>query len=287
MKRLLLGMLLVWPSIAFAQKTILVVTADAADYLLAAGGTIAGMIDAGATAHLIRVSNDEKESWDLAPEETAQRNRVECEEAGRILGIRDVVSLGYRAAELADVPFTTIRDRIIFYIRHYKPTILFIPNPYTEFERALDRYYTGRAAEDAWRAAAFENYQPPFAEVGLRPHLTPELYYYAQPVDPRRHEPESTATFVPQAKTIDITKTFQRKVKAAQALKTINYSMARRLKERLTSTGRSLPLLDPLDESSVNRLVEVNVRGLAGSGTPAEELRYAGVEYRIPSKYLR
>jgi LmbE family N-acetylglucosaminyl deacetylase len=287
MKRLLLGMLLVWPGMAFAQKTILVVTADAADYLLAAGGTIAGMIDAGATAHLIRVSNDEKESWDLAPEETARRNRLECEEAGRILGIRDVVSLGYRAAELADVPFTTVRDRIIFYIRHYKPTILFIPNPYTEFERALDRYYTGRAAEDAWRAAAFENYQPPFAEVGLRPHLAPELYYYAQPVDPRRDEPESTATFVPQPKTIDITKTFQRKIKAAQALKTINYSMARRLKERLTSTGRSLPLLDTLDRSSVNRLVEVNVRGLAGSGTPAEELRYAGVEYGVPSKYLK
>ena len=212
MKRLFLAMLLLWPAMALAQRTILVVTADAADYLLAAGSAIAGMIDGGATVHLIRVGNDEKDSWDLSPEETARRNRVECEEA-QILGIRDVVSLGYRAAELADVPFTTIRDRIVFYIRHYKPQVLFIPNPYTEFERVLDRYYTGRAAEDAWRAAAFENYQPPFAEVGLQPHLTPELYYYALPVDPRRNEPESTATFVPQPKTIDIAKTFQRKVK--------------------------------------------------------------------------
>ena len=96
--------------------------------------------------------------------------------------------MGYRAAEMADVPFTSLRDRLIVYIRHYKPTIMFIPNPYTEFDRVLDRYYTGRAAEDAWRAASLENFVPPFQEFGLKPHLTPELYYYAQPVDPRRRD---------------------------------------------------------------------------------------------------
>ena len=58
MKRLFVAMLLLWPGVAFAQRNILIVTADAADYLLAAGGTIAAMIDGGATAHLIRVSND-------------------------------------------------------------------------------------------------------------------------------------------------------------------------------------------------------------------------------------
>ena len=37
----------------------------------------------------------------------------------------------------------------------------------------------------------------------LKPHLTPELYYYAQPVDPRRRDGETT-TFVPQVKIVDI-----------------------------------------------------------------------------------
>ena len=109
----------------------------------------------------------------------------------QILGVKEVVSMGYRAAELADVPFTTLRDRLMVYIRHYRPTVMFIPNPYTEYDRVLDRYYTGRAAEDAWRAASLENYLPPFTAAGLKPHLTPELYYYAQPLDPRRRDAES------------------------------------------------------------------------------------------------
>ena len=64
-----------------------------------------------------------------------------------------------------------------------------------------------------------------------------------------------------------------------------------RLKARLTSTGRRLPLLDVMNEASINGLVEQNVRGLAkvaAAGTPyslAEEFRYAGLEFRIPAKY--
>jgi len=275
------------------NPVVLVVTADAGDYLLAAGGTVAKLIGNGATAYVIRVTNDEKDSWELKPEETALRTRTESEAAGRILGVKEVISMGYRAAEMADVPFTTLRDRLIVYIRHYKPSILFIPNPYTEYDRVLDRFYTGRAAEDAWRASSLENFAPPFQDFGLKPHLTPELYYYAQPLDPRRREKESTATFVPELKIVDITGTFETKLKAVQALKTINYSMAMRLKQRLTSTGRKLAVLDQVNGRAVNALVEENVRGLAkiaAAGTSyqvAEEFRYAGISFRIPSKYRK
>jgi LmbE family N-acetylglucosaminyl deacetylase len=272
---------------------VLVVSADTENYLLSAGGTIAAMIDKGAPAYVIRVTNDEKDAWDLTPEEAASRTRAESEQAAAILGVKEVISLGYRSAELADVPFTTLRDRLMVYIRHYRPTVMFIPNPYTEYDRVLDRYYTGRAAEDAWRSAAFENYLPPFGTVGLKPHLTPDLYYYAQPFDPRRREPESTATFVPEPKVVDISGTFGKKLKAVQALKTVNHASAMRLKARLTSTGRKLPLLAEVNDASINKLVEENVRGLAkaaASQTPytmAEEFRYAGVNYRIPAKYLQ
>jgi LmbE family N-acetylglucosaminyl deacetylase len=274
-----------------AKPVVLIVSADTENCLLAAGGTIADMIDRGSVAYLIRVTNDDKEAADLSPEEAALRTRKESEQAAQILGVKEVVSMGYRAAELADVPFTTLRDRLMVYIRHYRPTVMFIPNPYTEYDRVLDRYYTGRAAEDAWRAASLENYLPPFTAEGLKPHLTPELYYYAQPLDPRRRDAESTPTFVPQPKVVDISRTFDRKLKAAQALKTVNRSAALRLKARLTSTGRQLPLLDVVNETSINGLVEQNVRGLAklsAAGTQhsmAEEFRYAGAEFRIPIKY--
>jgi LmbE family N-acetylglucosaminyl deacetylase len=284
-----------WPASAqpVNNPVVLVVAADTENYLLSAGGTIAAMVEKGAVAYVIRVTNDEKDAWDLSPEEAALRTRTESEQAGVILGVKEVISMGYRAAELADVPFTSLRDRLMVYIRHFRPTVMFIPNPYTEYDRVLDRYYTGRAAEDAWRAASLENYLPPFGAAGLKPHLTPELYYYAQPLDPRRREPESTQTFVPQPRILDISATFDRKLKAIQAMKTINHSAAMRLKARLTSTGRRLPLLDTLNEASINKLVEENVRGLAKlaatdtSHSLAEEFRYAGVNYRIPTRYLQ
>lgn len=279
---------------AGAQNPVaLVVTADASDYILSAGGTIAGMIGQGATVYVIRVGNDEKDSYDLTPEETARRTRIESEEAGRILGVKEVISLGYRSAELGAVSFTELRDRLIFYIRLYKPRVLFIPNPYNEYDRVLDRYYTGWAAEDAWRSAGFANYGIPFAEAGLAPHRTPELYYYGQPFDPRRREPESASTFVPEIKVVDISATLPRKVKAAQALRTINAGMAHRLRDRLTETKRRLQLLDNLSDDAVNRLVEKNVQGLAAIGargaqySAAEEFHFAGLHYQVPSKYLR
>ena len=275
------------------RKVVLVVTADASDYILAAGGTVAKMLEDGANGYLVRVTNDDKDSWDLTPEETARRTREESETAAKILGFKEVESLGYRAGELGGVSPTELRDRILFYIRLYKPAVMFIPNPYAEYVEVLDRFYVGQAAEDARRAASLSNYQPPFAVVGLETHITPELYYYAQPFDPRRREAESTATFVPQPKVVNIASSFDKKLRAAQALTTINHSMAMRIRDRLESTGRRLPLLDEVDEESVSQLVEINLRKLAEIAakdtehTQAEEFHYAGVEYQIPSKYLQ
>jgi LmbE family N-acetylglucosaminyl deacetylase len=281
------------PRAAAAEgKVILVITADASDYVLAAGGTVAKMVEDGATAYLVRMTNDDKDSWDLSPEETALRTRRESEEAAKVLGIREVISLGYRAWELGGVSPTELRDRLLFYVRLHKPDIMFIPNPYAEYVEVFDRFYTGQAAEEARRAATMPNFQLPLAAVGLETHVVPELYYYAQPLDPRRREPETTATFVPQPKVMDISATFAKKLRAAQALKTINYSMAMRIRERLEATGRRLPLLDTVNDEAVNKLVEINVGKLAEIAAretnyrQAEEFHYAGVEYQIPSKYL-
>ncbi len=275
------------------QPTVLVITADSADYIQAAGGTLAAMAAKGSAIHVVRVSNEEKDAWDLSPEEAALRTKTESEAAARVLGVKEVISLGYRAGELADIPFTTLRDKLIFYIRHYKPGILFLPNPYIEYERAFDRHHTGRAAEDAWNAAALENHLPPFTASGLKPHLVPEVFYFGQPVDPRRRDAESTETFVPQVKQFDIAATLATKEKAAQALKTTNDAVARRLKARLDTTNRRLPALQAINEASINALVHENILGLAriaAQGTSfqaAEEFRYAGLAYRIPAKYRR
>lgn len=279
--------------LSLSARTILVVTADAADYLHAAGGTLANMIAQGDQAILIRVTNDDKDSWQLDAEETARRVRAESEQAAKILGIGKVISLGYRAGELAGVSPTELRDRIMFYVRLHKPDVMFIPNPYAEYVEVLDRHYTGMAAEEARRTAALPNHQLAFAQAGLGTHVTPELFYYAQPVDPRRREAESTATFVPQPKVIDISAALETKIRAAQALKTVNYSLAQRIRQRLDASGRRLPLLDKVDDASVLKLTETNVRGLAAlcakdtTFRAAEEFHYAGKDYQVPQELRR
>ena len=91
---------------------ILIVTPHADDYLLSAGGTVAAMIQNGAKGFVVRVTNDEKDAFGITPEEGALRSRAESEEAARVLGVSEAVSLGYRSGELAGVSQTELRDRI-------------------------------------------------------------------------------------------------------------------------------------------------------------------------------
>jgi LmbE family N-acetylglucosaminyl deacetylase len=77
----------------YAGRTMVIVTAHADDFTILAGGTIARMIDEGYTAHVIRVTNDEKDSHDLGPGETSHRNTVEMRKAADIMGIREIHSL--------------------------------------------------------------------------------------------------------------------------------------------------------------------------------------------------
>ena len=226
----------------------------------------------------------------MTPEEAAWRNRVEGEAAARVLGLGEVLSLGYASGELRNVPHTTMRDRVMLLIRQQRPTVLVIPNAHTEHDRNLDSYYAGAAAEDAWHGARFGNYLP---ATGGGTYIVPEVYYYAPPVDPRRREPEAGATFVPQPAQVDIGPYFAKKLAAAREMKTVNRARAERLKERLAAAGKRVALLDRLDDAAAAKLAEENLRGLAELGaagskyTMAEEFRHAGVAYGIPAKYLR
>jgi LmbE family N-acetylglucosaminyl deacetylase len=179
---------------AASPQTVMVVAADAR-WLECCAGLLARHLAQGLRGLLVRVGDDRLEGWNMPPEQAAWRNRLEAEAAAKTLGLAEVVSFGYPAGELRNVPHTTLRDRLITLIRRHRPAILVIPNPHTEHDRNLDSYYAGAAAEDAWHAARFANYLPALA---LEPYLTPEVYYYAPPVDPRRREPEAAAAFVPQ-----------------------------------------------------------------------------------------
>lgn len=235
------------PSLALSgdlpQGPALVITTHAEDYLVSAGGTLARMTQGGSHVSLLRVTDDH------AP--------AESEQAARILGVKQVFSLGYRRGDLPAVSPTELRDRILFYIRRLRPRALLIPNPYAHHDGQMDHYYAGSAAEEARLAAGLANFQPPFALVGLAPYTVPDLYYYSQPLDPETLQPEAPPPFAPQPVAFDIHSTAGRKLEALLALKTSNQALAREVAARLQRTGREL------DASSPEALARARV---AGSG---------------------
>jgi len=278
-------LLMALTSAPICPQTVLVVTAHAEDYLLAAGGMLAGMGKQGASIYVVRVTNDEK-TGGTSPEDAAVRARAESEEAGRRLGVKRIFHIGYRGGELGAVSPTELRDRMIFLIRQYRPDVLVLPNPYVHNDPEFDHYYTGSAAEEARSAAGLANFQPPYQEAGLKPHRPAQAYYYSLPFDPQIETAEAAPTFVPQPKVIDISASVERKLTALRALATYNRAFAGDVNSRLARTGRRLPILDGPDESAADRLLEVRVRELArkcatGSGVSlAERFLVSGGERR-------
>lgn len=217
------------------SKTVLVVTAHAEDYLLGAGGTLARLIDEGYTVSVVQVTNDEKNSAGLGPAETRRANEQEGAAAARLLGAKEVIHLGHKSGELGYISSTELRNEMFTLIRALKPRLLFIPDPYIHYDPERDHFYTGKMAEEAWGYSGGGTFSHELARAGLPGYSAPEIYYFAV----RRpywagEGGEGKAQFRP----VDITNTFERKVKALEALRTARTPGRAELEELAAAIGK-------------------------------------------------
>ncbi|MBI3208592.1 MAG: PIG-L family deacetylase [Candidatus Solibacter usitatus] len=248
-----------------------VVTAHADDFTIFAGGTIAKLIDEGYAAHLIRITNDEKDSHNLGPGETSHRNTVEMRLAADIIGIKEIQSLDFRNDELDPVSETEIRARLILLFRKWKPYTLFTFDPSAKYEENPDHKKTARAAEDAaWTSGVHLFLQEHFT-LGLQPWAVLDRYYWAR--SPEGHDVNQV---------VDITNHIDRKINSIQAHKTMMMHTAVQLKAKLARTGLRLPLLDTLNEENVNKLVDIQTRERAAAVGSKHNMKYAEHFHYIP-----
>src|SRR5437879_1957857 len=252
-------------------RTMVVITAHADDFTLFAGGTIARLIEDGYTAHLIRVTNDEKDSYDLDAGETSHRNTVEMRAAADIIGIKEMYSLDFRNDEMDPIPETEIRARLIFLFRKLKPWTIFTFDPSAKYEENPDHKKTARAAEDAAWNSQGHLFLPEHFSQGLERWTVIDRYYWARQLD------ESDAN-----KIVDITSTIDRKIRAIRAHKTMMWHTAWSLKEKLAEAHLRLPLLDSIDEESVNRLIDIQIRERAESVGAKHGMKYAEEFHYVP-----
>lgn len=252
-------------------RTMVVITAHADDFTGFAGGAIAKMIDDGYTAHLIRVTNDEKDSYDLDAGETSHRNTVEMRAAADVIGIKEIYSLDFRNDEMDAISETEVRARLILLFRKLKPWTIFTFDPSAKYEENPDHKKTARAAEDAaWTSQGHLFLQEHFSQ-GLGRWVVVDRYYWARQLDDQDAN-----------KIVDISSTIDRKIRAIQQHKTMMRHTAYTLKEKLAEANLRLPLLDTVDEESVNRMVDIQVRERAAAVGKKHGMEYAEEFHYVP-----
>ncbi len=258
-----IALLLLFVSTLAAQrsKNIIVITAGSGDYLFACGGTLANFIDEGYNVYVLQAANDEKDSVALGPAETRLANVEEAEKAARMLGVREILNINDKSGELSHSSSNEMRNHYSIMIRYWKPEKLFLPDPYVHYEPDWDQFFTARAAEEtSYSNAGY--FLPEATRAGLRGHGPRETYYYTtyRPYRPGEGG-HRAAKFMP----VDITKTFNRKVAAIQALRNRNHRYAVHTKARLAMAGKPSSLLNEITEPSTRALIRAYVEELSSA----------------------
>ncbi|MBO3803831.1 MAG: PIG-L family deacetylase [Candidatus Brockarchaeota archaeon] len=165
------------------------------------GGTVAKLSKLGCEVTYVTMTDDRASISDpsLTTDRIVEIRRKEQEEAASVLGVKELVWLGYPDSEL--FPSLEARGRLIEIIRRKKPDAVFTVDPWLAYEAHPDHRSTGMVASEASMFSGLYNVNPEQLAGGLRPHQPEYVAYF---VTPR-----------PNAY-VDVTDTFQAKLEAVR-----------------------------------------------------------------------
>lgn len=159
----------------------MIIAAHPDDIEFVVAGTVAKWVQAGARARYVLVTSGDAGSHqpDITREELASVRQAEQRAAARIVGVDEVVFLGYRDSEVE--PTLALRRDLVREIRRFKPdtvvcfdpTQLFVGDGYINHP---DHRAAGQAALDAVApTAAMPLAFAELREEGLEPHRVKEV----------------------------------------------------------------------------------------------------------------
>ncbi|HOA13104.1 MAG TPA: PIG-L family deacetylase [Myxococcota bacterium] len=214
----------------FIPACVLAFTPHADDVTLFAGGTLALWSSRGCRVHVVRVTNDEKDSTRPDIPGAIERNRAEFEGAMSILGVAGVSHLGFRDCELMDVPYGVLRESFIRKIREIRPEVIVSFDPAENDDENPDHHVVARAVADASWAAGYPNFHPEHAGQGLEPHVPLGNFYFT------RH-------FVRGEHVVDIASFLDTKIEAALCHENMLCTLMNDQRRRLKAAGFDFPYL--------------------------------------------
>lgn len=133
----------------FSARRVLCIQPHYDDNDIGAGGTIARLSQAGAEIYYLTVTDDLMGVVDtsLPPEAAAKTLQRDQEAAGRIMGVKEQIALGYPDGGKYD--YFALRSNLLKYIRSIQPDFVFAPDPWLAYEAHNDHIQTGLAAAEA------------------------------------------------------------------------------------------------------------------------------------------
>ncbi len=161
------------------KADVLVVTAHPDDSEFGAAGTLAKWIKQGKEVVYVVCTNGDKGTSDptIKPEELAKIREREQRAAAKVIGVREVVFLGYADQTLEDTP--EFRKEIVRYIRMYRPYTVMTSDPYRRYFWHRDHRITGIVTLDAIFPYARDHLAyPDLMEEGLKPHIVKEVFLW-------------------------------------------------------------------------------------------------------------
>lgn len=159
---------------------IMVVAPHADDAEYGAAGTVAKWTREGKQVIYIICTNGAKgtNSPEIKPEQLIAIRMKEQRAAAEVLGVRDVIFLGYPDLHLEATP-DFVRE-MVRQIRLYRPKTIVTSDPYRRYVWHRDHRVTGQVVLDAvYPLARNRPAYPELLEEGLEPHKVEELFFWA------------------------------------------------------------------------------------------------------------
>ncbi len=154
----------------------------------------------------------------LSPEDLSKIRKKEQLNAADVLGVGDVVFLGYPDQGLEDT--SEFRKKVVRLIREYQPTVVVTADPYRRYIWHRDHRITGQVVLDAVFPYARDHLAyPELLDEGLEPHKVKEILFWAAEDSNCR---------------LDITDTFDIKLSALRCHKSqVGHRSVQELEERM------------------------------------------------------
>ena len=159
---------------------ILVIMPHPDDSEFGCAGTVAKWTKEGKSVIYVIITNGDKGTSDrnLTPEKLSVIRQAEQRDAARVLGVKEVVYLGYPDQGLEDSP--ELRKSVVRQIRTYRPSVVVTLDPYRRYIWHRNHRIAGQVVLDAVFPYSRDYLAyPDLLDEGLEPHKVKEMYLTA------------------------------------------------------------------------------------------------------------